>query len=219
MILHHPDDALLLAYVTGSLDSAAALVVSAHVEMCPVCRRAAATLEAAGGVLLESIEPIALEAGAFSRTMARIDAAREAPAEATQRPPRNRPDLPEGVAWPRSLRNCEISPWKTIGPGMRWSRIQVPGNPGANAFLLRMAAGRELAMHTHDGRELTLVLHGAFRDERAEWHLGDLDETDRSISHRPIVNAEGECICLVAVQGRVRFQGWIARALGAWMGI
>jgi putative transcriptional regulator len=82
-----------------------------------------------------------------------------------------------------------------------------------------MAAGMELAAHTHSGRELTQVLYGAFDDGRALWGAGDLDATDEHIHHRPVVSAESECICLVAVSGRVRFDGLVARTLGAWMGI
>jgi putative transcriptional regulator len=102
---------------------------------------------------------------------------------------------------------------------MRWARLQVPGQPDANAFLLRMAAGKELAAHTHRGRELTQVLWGAFDDGRAVWRAGDLDDADASIHHQPFVTPERECICLVAVQGRVQFDGLLARGLGAWMGI
>lgn len=217
----HPDDELLLAWVAGSLEPAPALVVEAHVEHCARCRSTVSTLEAAGGVLLDQIEPIDLEVGAFSRTLARIDATPQAarPVASRGRAEAARPDLPGGLRWPRSLRGCRIGPWRRIGPGMRWSRVLVPGHPGANAFLLRMAAGKTLAAHTHGGRELTLVMHGAFDDGRAVWRAGDFDATDEGIHHRPVVTAEGECICLVSVEGRVRFDGWIARRLGAWMGI
>ena len=114
---------------------------------------------------------------------------------------------------------CAITPWKTLGPGMRWARIDVPGDAQANAFLLRMGAGKELAAHTHRGRELTQVLHGSFDDGRAVWRAGDLDDTDDEVHHRPVVGRESECICLVAMRGRVQFDGFVARALGAWMGI
>jgi putative transcriptional regulator len=217
MIRRHPDDELLLGLAAGTLDRAAAIVVAAHVEACASCGESAALLEAVGGECLAAIEPAALSVEAFGRTLAKIDASRRAlPAV---RPARHRPDAPAGMPWPRSLEGCEISPWKSIGPGMRWSRVRVPGQPDANAFLLRMGAGKELALHTHDGRELTQVLHGAFRDERGVWRAGDLDDTDATVRHRPVVTEEDECICLVAVAGRVRFDGWIARALGAWMGI
>lgn len=220
---HHPDDELLLARAAGALDAATAIVLDAHIEACDHCRRQLGWLQDLGGELLATAEPAALAVGAFDRTLARLDRT----ADATDGPvepagPRHGPRLPDapaGMRWPRSLARCEVGPWRRIGPGMRWSRIRVPGQPDANAFLLRMAAGKQLAAHTHSGRELTVVLHGAFDDGRATWRAGDLDEADDRIHHRPIVAADGECVCLVAIAGRTRFDGWLARGLGAWMGI
>lgn len=231
---HHPDEDLLLAYAAGSLDPAAALVVGAHLETCPVCRQTLAQFDELGGALLEQIAPVELDVGAFSRTLARIDmsdAADAAQSLASQAIARaaatsrsrllsvRELDAPAGMRWPRSLEGCEVTPWKSVGPGMRWARIGVPGQPEANAFLLRMAAGKELAAHTHGGLELTQVLWGAFDDGRAVWRAGDLDAADGSIHHQPFVTPERECICLVAVDGRVKFDGLLARGLGAWMGI
>jgi putative transcriptional regulator len=231
---HHPDDDLLLAYAAGSLDAAAALVVGAHLESCADCRRALAELEALGGDLLDRIEPVELDVGAFSRTLARLDAVDAADAAqslATQAIARAAAtsrsrllsirdlDAPAGMRWPRSLEACQVTPWKSIGPGMRWARLVVPGQPEANAFLLRMAAGKELAAHTHRGLELTQVLWGAFDDGRAVWRAGDLDAAADDIHHQPFVTPECECLCLVAVDGRVKFDGLLARGLGAWMGI
>jgi putative transcriptional regulator len=217
MIHRHPEDSLLLAYAAGSLDRASAVVVGAHIEQCRVCSAGVGTLETVGGVLLEQIEPEAMDVGAFDRTLQRIDSA--APAIQPPRLQRAAPDMPAGMRWPRSLRHCEVSPWKSIGPGMRWSRVRVPGQPGANLFLLRMAAGKELALHTHSGRELTQVLYGGFNDGRADWNAGDFDDTDGTVKHRPVIDADSECVCLAAVDGRLRFDGLLARALGAWMGI
>lgn len=226
MIRHHPDDELLLARAAGSLDAATAIVLDAHLERCAHCRRQLGWLQEVGGELLHTAAPADLAVGAFDRTLARLEAApaidtsaaaADLTPSARQRPAL--PDAPAGMVWPRSLARCEVGPWRRIGPGMRWSRIRVPGQADANAFLLRMAAGKQLAAHTHGGRELTMVLHGAFDDGRALWRAGDIDETDGQVHHRPVVDAADECVCLVAINGRTRFDGWLARGLGAWMGI
>jgi putative transcriptional regulator len=95
-------------------------------------------------------------------------------------------------------------------PGMRWSRVTLADDRAANVFLLRIAAGKSLPAHTHDGIELTQVLHGAFHDGRERFDAGDFDEADGSIHHQPVVEPGGECICLASVEGRVAFDGRIA---------
>jgi putative transcriptional regulator len=39
------------------------------------------------------------------------------------------------------------------------------------------------------------------------------------VHHQPVVQDGCECICLAAVQGRVLFDGFIARQLGALVGM
>jgi len=248
MIRHHPDDALLMALAADRLARGPAVVTAAHVERCPNCRARLRELDAVGGALLEDAEPAVLAPEALARTLARIDAgdavgaqadaaragsaSTPAPASA-QRPPhassptpvpsraemRFLASLPAGMAWPRSLRGSTATPWRWLGPGMRWSRVTLADDRAANVFLLRIAAGKSLPAHTHDGIELTQVLHGAFHDGRERFDAGDFDEADGSIHHQPVVEAGGECICLASVEGRVAFDGRIAQVLGALVGM
>ncbi len=127
--------------------------------------------------------------------------------------------LPAGMAWPRSLRGSTATGWRWLGPGMRWSRVTLADDRAANVFLLRIAAGKSLPAHTHAGIELTQVLHGAFHDGRERFDAGDFDEADGSIHHQPVVEPGGECICLASVEGRVAFDGRVARVLGSLVGM
>ena len=45
------------------------------------------------------------------------------------------------------------------------------------------------------------------------------DETDGTIRHQPVVGAAGECICLASVEGKVLFEGWLARTMGSLIGM
>jgi putative transcriptional regulator len=117
------------------------------------------------------------------------------------------------------MHGCPITHWRWLGPGMRWSRVTVPYDRAANVFLLRIAAGKGLPQHTHSERELTQVLYGAFDDGRSMFGPGDFDEADDSIRHRPVVQPDGECICLASVKGKVLFEGVLARMLGSLVGI
>lgn len=220
MIRHHPDDALLLAQAAGRLSGGHSLLVASHLEGCADCRRRLRALEKVGGAMLEGLAPEVLASDALARTLAAIDAPppTQSP-RAQRRAPAPHPQLPPGMPWPRALRGCSATPWRWLGPGMRWSRVTVPGDPAANVFLLRIGAGRELPVHSHSGSELTQVLHGAFHDGRALFAPGDFDEADGSFHHMPRVEDAGECICLASVEGRVLFEGRVARVMGALIGM
>ena len=217
MIKHHPDDALLLTLAAGSLGAGPALLVASHLEVCDDCRERLHDLEALGGVLLEALPLAEMSAGALAATLAAIDGR---PAEPTSiRRATRLPPLPPGMQWPRALAGCRATGWRWIAPGTRFSRITPPTDAAANVFLLRMGAGRNSAFHTHSGAELTQVLLGAFHEGRGTYALGDFDEADDNDHHMQKVDPAGECICLVSVDGRVRFDGLLPRLMGAYTGM
>ncbi|WP_256856639.1 ChrR family anti-sigma-E factor [Variovorax sp. KK3] len=217
MIRHHPGDDLLLAMAAGSLAAGPALVVATHVEGCAHCQAQLQMLESVGGALLEGLAPEALAPEAMARTLAAIDAV-PLQAEATM-PRAERPVLPPGMAWPRALETCTATPWRWLGPGMRWSRLRLHADPQAKLFLLRIGAGRSLATHSHSDSELTQILHGAFHDGRDLFGPGDFDAADTAVHHQPVVQGGSECICLASVEGRMRFDSPLARALAAVIGM
>jgi putative transcriptional regulator len=218
MIQHHPGDELLLPLAAGRLSAGQALVVSTHLEGCPECRARLHTLQALGGALLERAEPVALDAGAWERTLRRLDTS--APGAASSPPvPEPHPSLPVGVPWPASLRGCRVGGWRWIGPGMRFARVTVPHDPAASLYLLRIGEGRSLPRHTHRGIEHTQVLCGAFDDGRAVFGQGDFDSADETVHHQPVVQPGATCVCLAYVGARMRFEGRIASMIGGWIGM
>lgn len=216
-IRHHPDDELLLALATGRLETGTRLVTASHLELCAHCRERMHALDALGGLLLDEMEPAVMAEGSLANTLARIDALEAAPPQPLK--VSAPPPLPQGASWPRALAHCSATPWRWIGPGMRWSRVSVPEAPQANVFLLRIAAGKYLPQHTHRGLELTQVLHGRFHDGRALFGPGDFDAADAEIHHQPVVQDGSECICLASLDGRLHFDGVIARFFGAMVGM
>lgn len=101
---------------------------------------------------------------------------------------------------------------------MSWSRVDVAGAPDANVVLLRIPAAGAAPRHGHTGREFTQVLVGGFSDGRDAYVAGDFDEADENVDHRPVVDADGECICIAAVEGRLRIHG-IGRLLQPFIGL
>jgi putative transcriptional regulator len=217
MIQHHPGDELLLPLAAGRLSAGQALVVSAHLEGCADCRARLHALQALGGALVEQAEPVGLEAGAWERTLHRID--RPGPVSAPAAATAPRPALPEGVSWPASLRGCRVSGWHWMGPGMRYARVGIPHDPAAALFLLRIGEGRSLPRHAHGGVELTQVLCGTFDDGRAQFGPGDFDAADEEVHHQPVVQAGATCVCLAYVGARMRFDGRLASLIGGWIGM
>ena len=220
---HHPADEWLLGAATGDLPAGHALVLAVHLEGCATCRERVRMLEAAGGAWLEALPETALRPDALAATLRQLDAGPRAAAPAARTrsvgTALHRPRAPDGMTWPQALADCSVSDWHWIGPGMRWSRVDLPAFPEANLLLLRIGAGRFLPSHTHSGIELTQVLHGSFEDGRACFGPGDFDATDPTVRHQPAVRADGECICLASVDGRLVFDGWMARTLAGWIGL
>jgi putative transcriptional regulator len=202
MITHHPIEATLVAYAAGTLPEALAIVAATHLGHCAACRRALATLETAGGVLLDDVPPVPLSGDALERLLARAE----------ELPPGEplvlHPDLPP------PLDRVPMGRWWPIGLGLRWRPLRTSG--AAWAGLILGQPGRALPRHGHDGQELTCVLSGAFADARGEYAAGDLSEPDDDHDQPPVVVGTAPCLCVIASEGmRLRgILGLAQRAIG-----
>ena len=204
-ISHHPSDLLLGDFASSTLDEASAFVVAAHIAMCPQCRRAVAQFECLGGALLEELPAGDIDAGRRARAMAAIKA-EPTPA----RPPR---PSPRAANVDSILDLYSTGPWRWTGPGVHWRPVDLPVENGTRAFMLKAAPGTAMPNHRHSGTEVTLVLKGAFSHGLGRFAAGDIEEADNEIEHGPVVDKASECICLVAMQGEIRLQGWIGRLM------
>lgn len=213
-IQHHPSEETLVRYAAGTLGAGPRLVIAIHLAGCPACRNRIAVLEAVGGALLDEIEPQAMADHALARTLAMI----EAPLANQREPSVAAHSAALGIELPKPLRDCEIGPWRWIGPGMRWSRVTLPYDPEADVMMLKVAAGRKLPEHGHTGKEYTHILSGSFSDARGRYFPGDLDEADSEVDHQPIVDRDGECICIAAMDGRMQLRGVFGRILQQFAG-
>jgi len=53
------------------------------------------------------------------------------------------------------------------------------------------------------------VLEGAFEHQFGRYGPGDFDEADETLEHKPTICDGAACICIVALQGDIKFQsGW-----------
>ena len=205
MTLHHPYDDTLARYAAARLGEGPSLVVSVHVGGCAECRARVGLFEAAGGALLEDAPVASVRPDLFAAAMRRIEGMGDiAPA------PRRLSSPLDGVA---------MSPWRSVGGGFQWRRLTLPYAPDANLMMLKVQPGQRMPHHTHVGTEYTQVMQGSFHDDFGRYVAGDCVEADDDIDHQPIIDSDVECICLAAVEGKLRLRGWLARMVQPFIGL
>lgn len=210
-IHHHPSNETLAAYAAGTLDLGRRLVVASHLERCDACSEAVLDLEQVAGAMLEDLPPTAMSGDALARTLARIDSLG---ADESARPS-FADDLEPGL--PACLRPYELGRWRWIGPGVEMRPIVMPESNDVRVFLLKGAPGTRLPQHSHSGTELTSILVGSYAHEGGHFGAGDFEEADEDIEHRPVVGGDEACICLVALEGRLRLSGFLGTLLNPFV--
>lgn len=208
-IEHHPTDSMLAAFAAGTLDHGQHVAIATHLVSCPQCCRFMHSMEYVGGSVLTGLPPVAMSSDAFARVEARLK--EPAPAAAAYVPP----TVPETEipGLPKFVRRYRFGNWKWIAPSVHVRPIVIPHASDTRVFLLKSGPGTKLLDHTHTGIELTCVLSGAFSQDGDHYGPGDFDLGDESIDHQPVVEEGQDCICLVAMQGKLRLNGLIGRII------
>lgn len=207
-------DALMLDYAAGALGPARALLVETHLRLHPAATGALAALDAAGGALLEGIVPEqvsalplpALQSGAAGTT-APTAHPQSGAAGRFQKGARNEDRTVEALALIEAAsRHPENLSWRWRAPGLRELKL-----PFSGASLMWLQGGKALAPHDHTAEEVTLVLRGGFSDKAGHYEVGDIAFADVGFDHSPLVPPGGDCVCLVAMEGKLQFHGLLAR--------
>ena len=210
---HHISDDLLVSYAAGSLAEGWSLAVATHLSLCARCRQRLGVAEAAGGQLLETLDAGSASDDSWAAVRDRLGVPPKVET-ATQ---------PETAILPRPLRDyvggdlAQIR-WKMLGKGAAQLRIRT-GDGDTQVRLLKIPAGKPVPEHSHRGRELTVVLSGAFNDGETLFVRGDVEDADDSVQHVPTATAEADCICLAVTEAPLRFRSWVVRALQPILGI
>jgi len=210
-IAHHPPEELLAAFAAGRLDEGEHLLIAVHVAQCPVCRRLVRAVEEIGGTAVEAAEPSPMSSGSFEAVIGKI-----AQSPATAPRPAGRHDA-EDEGLPEILRHYQIGRRKRVAPGVSLRRIELPGNGKSRAFLLKSGPGTRMLEHTHTGMELTCVLKGSFSHFGGRFGPGDFDYGDETLDHQPLVGGEEPCVCLVAMTGDLRMNGFFGRLISPFV--
>ena len=208
-VKHHISDDFLIGYAAGSLPAAFDLVVATHVSLSDDARARLHAFDAIGGCILDEMDEAPLAQDSLSKTLSRIN--ENAASEAAS--PQNQ-TRPEDGIFPAPLRDmigCDLADvkWRPIGMGCKQAIISE--GKDATARLLFIPAGQAMPRHTHRGTEMTLVLQGAYRDETDRFGRGDIEIGDETMNHTPVAEAGEDCICLIATDARLRFEGLLPR--------
>jgi putative transcriptional regulator len=190
-------EAAMFDYAAGSLPAGPAFVVAAHLALQPNAAHMVDVFDAAGGSLLDEIEPVTLARPAWLAT--EVDAP-TTPADTT-------PDMAH------VLSSLDQGRWRRNLAGMLVKPV-----PGVSAQLLKLEAGRSVPHHGHHGLELTLVLSGSFGDGHGIYRRGDLVIHDEDSEHQPCAIANSDCICLISQTAPVRLNGplgWLINRFSA----
>lgn len=205
-IKHHISDELLLDYAAGTLAEGWSLAVATHMAMCPDCRARLDLVEAAAGVLVDTLAPVDGPSDSWNQLKARMEG-QEAPAKPVLRKRTDHGELPEPL---RSyVGNLADIKWRNIGAGHQVMIKTADGE--TQARLLKIPAGKPVPEHTHGGRELTLVLKGSFHDEVDHFGPGDLEEADGDLTHQPVASNDEDCICLAITDAPLKFRSRLVR--------
>lgn len=209
-IEHHPSEETLYSYAAGALSASLALVVGCHLQYCGHCRKLATQGEQLGGDLLNSLEEKPLSVGRREQMLALLDAAPSVNAVPAAPVRKVEIEVPQLLRKLVEHDDFDSLPWKSIVPGMK--QVDLKLGEG-QAKLLRIAAGKQMPVHSHQGNELTLILRGGYRDSLGKFNAGDFAELDGSVEHQPIADADEDCICLAGMDAPLAFKGLIARML------
>lgn len=211
-IKHHLDDATLVSYAAGSISQAMALVVACHISICPDCQQKASESEAIGGLMLDGLKEVDINEDALEQVLACLD---NEP-ESIQKPIKQHKTQNKDTRIPKPLQECidgslEQLPWKRIVPGVYYHDLPFKAERGGVSKLLKIAPGKSMLPHTHDGNELTLILRGSFSDEVGRFTEGDIADLDNEIEHQPLVDSDEDCICLIATDAPLKFSTLFGR--------
>lgn len=202
-IKHHLDDATLLSYAAGTLPEAFSLIVATHLSLCDTCRADAQAYDAVGGALLGDGVDTRMTVGSLEQTLAQLDDLEDRPEKKLVTG-----DLPAPL---RDYVGGDLSSvkWRPVGLGVKQAILST--SKSATARLLLIPAGAAMPDHGHHGKEMTLVLKGAFHDDEAYFARGDIEIADQDVQHIPVADISEDCICLAVTDAPLRFNGLLPR--------
>ncbi|NIY76704.1 anti-sigma factor [Thalassospira sp. HF15] len=232
-IKHHPTDQTLIEYASGSLSQAMELLVATHMTVCPHCRDKVSGYETMGGAALETANSMSMADHSLDHVMAMLERDTANENIVTQEIPSMRriavgesitgsamSALPRPLAdlLPDDVMSLDDIPWKSLAPGVKHFQLKSIESKGT-VRLMKIAPGVSIPDHGHHGHEMTLLIKGSYIDDIGRFRAGDVADLDDDVDHQPIADTAEECICLIATDAPMKFNGLLPKLLQPFFGI
>jgi putative transcriptional regulator len=218
-ITHHPDIANLMCCAAGSQPEAFAAVIASHLSLCKTCCCEVRRMQQIGVALFDKLEPtkMAGPAPVVAMRAAEADAVsqKDAAKDATGPHPccgMSAGGVP-GPLVPLIGENLDAVDWQWLAPGVWIYPIPISQGCCGELRLIKVAPGKKIPEHTHEGQELTLILRGSYTDALGTYRQGDVADLDEAAVHSPVACSKMGCICLMANEGKLQFTGTLASIL------
>lgn len=205
-------DALISGYVAGSLPLPLHVMMASQLEISDEHHSFVSALENAAGNELEELPPVPLlkRDEALDLIFSNGDETQSAHGIDT------RCDvMPSALVDFTGFKINDI-PWKTKLPGFK--EFDLGNIDGCDVSMFWIKPGRTVPMHTHDGKEISMVLQGAFTDERGFFGRGDISIADENVEHRPTADMSAPCIGFAVTDGPQRLTGSLKQRIGDILG-
>ncbi len=213
MTRHHPDTLTLMEYSAGNLSEPHALCIRLHLDQCPHCRSRVDTLDSLGAVMMEIQPQVGVSSDMFDSILSRID---------------SEPDMTEKYIQTQAKRMSPLQ--KLLGENLNdlpWKRQlgdvsvldiseRFPGQ-SEQVVLQKLAAGGKAPAHTHRGDETTIVLQGAFADQKGVFNQWDFVVLNQEDEHKPVAVGCEDCITLSVLSAPVKLTGTFTRLLNPFI--
>ena len=213
MTRHHPDSVSLMEYAAGNLSEPHALCIKLHLDKCPLCRSRVDTLNSLGAVMMEQQPKVSMSNDMFDSILSKIDDESAITDEPEKTPaPRINPLqklLGENLAslpWKRQLGDVSVLDITDRFPGQK-----------EQVVLQKLAAGGKAPAHTHRGEETTIVLQGAFADQKGVFNQWDFVVLTDKDEHKPVAVGCEDCITLSVLSAPVKLTGTFTRMLNPFI--
>ncbi|MCY3564639.1 MAG: ChrR family anti-sigma-E factor [Gammaproteobacteria bacterium] len=216
-IAHHPAEDMLESFARRELSTGASVIVSAHLEMCNRCRARVAEFESREMREWNAEpEPPPAETRDFDGMIERIVSLPRQDAETVATPVDDlqaagfQESFVKDLRLPRALRQAAARlRWTCLTEGIH--QAIAPIDRETRCEFIYMAAGASTPVHTHYGREYTLILQGRFHDELGSYGNGDFLFRDASHEHQPA--SENGCLSFAVLDRPLRFTRGLPRLM------